>query len=138
MSESPMKRCTGHCCRVLFLPYDYKTLLEHYDVWRAGRWSDDDFDGPMPDDIDVIALMVRPLSPSVAAKRSGLEMRDGANSYRCIHVQRNGDCGIYDRRPKMCSNYPYDEKCRIKGCTARPKKFGVCVKSNGGDDGHTD
>lgn len=37
-------------------------------------------------------------------------------TYSCTHWQRETRlCTIYDQRPRMCSNYPYDSVCRHCG-----------------------
>lgn len=38
--------------------------------------------------------------------------------YTCRHYNRKtGDCMAYDRRPKMCREYPYGRGCEYPGCT---------------------
>jgi Fe-S-cluster containining protein len=41
--------------------------------------------------------------------------------YNCRHYDsRSGRCLTYERRPAMCSRYPYDSDCPF--CTYDPKK----------------
>lgn len=37
--------------------------------------------------------------------------------YRCKALKDNGDCGIYATRPRMCSEYPYGDRCKYTSCT---------------------
>lgn len=38
--------------------------------------------------------------------------------YTCRHLDAvTGDCGAYESRPGMCSEYPYGSACAIDGCT---------------------
>jgi Fe-S-cluster containining protein len=93
-------RCSGHCCKRFFLPYNYEALQA-----RAKE---------IPDDVEFqqVAGMVIPIEPD----------ERGGNQYTCKNHLNNGDCGIYKDRPKMCSEYPsYGENkpCMYvgKGCT---------------------
>jgi Fe-S-cluster containining protein len=36
--------------------------------------------------------------------------------YRCKNLLTNGDCGIYEKRPRMCKEYPYGQPCYYKPC----------------------
>jgi Fe-S-cluster containining protein len=36
---------------------------------------------------------------------------DEQRKYTCKHLGADGLCGIYDRRPKMCREYPYGGAC---------------------------
>ena len=46
----------------------------------------------------------------------GYEDEDGP-VYTCRHWDKpSGKCMIYERRPSMCSGFPYGEKCAWPGC----------------------
>ena len=46
--------------------------------------------------------------------------------YTCRHfVPGSGDCGVYERRPRMCRQYPSNGKggpCTYLDCTAEPDR----------------
>jgi uncharacterized protein len=89
-------RCTGHCCR------RFKIRMSIEEIQTAAEKPD-----AHPDFVKVSA-MVRPLEIDP----------DGGWWYTCRHLQPNGDCGIYESRPLMCSDYPYNGgKCEFEGCT---------------------
>ncbi len=85
-----IRRCSGHCCRSFVLPMPLEELKARTDkVW----------DGEM------IADMVIHLEDTFPPR------------YTCRHLAENGDCSVYDRRPRMCSEYPYGGRCMFPGCT---------------------
>lgn len=68
-------------------------------------------------DGEMIADMVIPIHWA-ATERDGRHYFDRAfHTYTCRHHLPNGDCGIYERRPRMCADFPYDRPCPIDGCT---------------------
>lgn len=81
-----------------------------YDAWRSGAQSDAHA-RPIGADIHLIASMARLNSIETSA--------DGRKDYRyrCVHLQEDGNCGIYEIRPTMCRDYPYDKGCTFDGCT---------------------
>lgn len=125
-------RCTGHCCRAFFLPYSPEEIHRAYLAWRDGkpvpRSSLESPEIPNLIDIHLVASMVRhlgfgtrrdvaptaPISPTKGARNSAAQP---GHFYTCVHLQPNGDCGIYDIRPAMCRDYPYGLPCRYLGCT---------------------
>lgn len=106
-------RCSGHCCERFWLPYDYQTFKEKAETIQDGVQ---------------IADMLIPLDdqshPSECVDRADLET--GAY-YRCRHLTENGDCGIYETRPRMCSGYPYARLCLYRDCTWSIKKANLPV-----------
>jgi Fe-S-cluster containining protein len=109
-------RCTGDCCRVFYLPFSPEELQENLRASRAGE-SQDANGHFIGQDIETVANMVIHLgafdrNPVTLAKIDGL-----ANYYTCKHLQPNGDCGIYENRPRVCSGYPYGNHCNYPGCT---------------------
>lgn len=103
-------RCTGHCCRSFRLsrPPGNPASAQPLDV--------DDF---------TVATMVLPLGvfPAGTPLPNGQTSRGGAY-YDCRHQQANGDCAIYESRPRMCRDYPKAGQCDKAGCTdacARPR-----------------
>jgi Fe-S-cluster containining protein len=66
-----------------------------------------------------VATMVVPLG----SFQKGAVLPDGSTApvtdlyYDCRHLQPNGDCRIYDNRPRMCRTYPNGKPCARQGCT---------------------
>lgn len=106
-----MSRCTGHCCKRFYLPYDKAGL----DL-AAERDLKAFPEGP-PNQIDVIATMVIPFEgPDI--------LRDDSDAraffYTCKHHdEATGNCMNYENRPTMCSSYPYERECSYQGCTMK-------------------
>lgn len=102
-------RCTGHCCKNFPLPYSHSDLKLAFEAWRKGESEWKDLNGkphPLPQDIHLIYPMVIPLP-----------VKDQFR-YDCKHLDGQGDCTIYENRPRMCVDYPYGKMCQKKGCTA--------------------
>jgi Fe-S-cluster containining protein len=123
IDEAPA-RCTGHCCRSFWLPYSPAELLENYQAWKGGRFvkGRDRNDHPQASEIWLIAPMAIYLGYLPQNPQKPEPLINGAHGhfYRCAHVRENGDCGIYEMRPKMCRDYPYGTDCDFPGCTMRP------------------
>lgn len=84
-------------------------LKRNYEAWRAGKetWIDDaGTEMNHSEDIFLVYPMAIPLNedPKCCV-------------YTCKHLKQNGDCGIYENRPRMCINYPYETECTFKDCT---------------------
>ncbi len=99
-----MARCTGHCCRSFRLSKSIVSL-------RASEHRD----------ARLIAAMVKPIGmfPVGATLPTG-ETSLGGAYFDCRMLDANGDCLIYDTRPKMCRDFPYGEPCPRVGCTETP------------------
>lgn len=102
-------RCTGHCCAKFFLPFDNKEEL------KALASNAQDF--------AYIYDMVIKL-PEQTEDGAGNPYAPDDHEHRnhwwtCKHHDSvTGDCKAYDKRPEMCSAYPYGGPCLMKGCTA--------------------
>jgi len=115
-------RCTGDCCRNFWLPFTPEEIRAAYVFWRDGGASWTDAGGLIrtdtPGDIDIIDPMVRPVAaPDVSLWRDGTGPGVHGNFYRCVHLQENGDCGIYEIRPVMCCDFPYNKPCVYRNCS---------------------
>lgn len=105
-----LSRCTGHCCRKLFLSWPPGKLEKAYVANRLGvpfMWCGEP--QGIPIQIDIIFPMLH-----------FIEREQEGAYYSCRNLLSNGDCGIYPTRPKMCCEYPeYEcrEKCKFPGCT---------------------
>lgn len=120
-------RCTGHCCTGFTLPYPQNTFIES--AWyQLGRF-------PLPPgtepahvvagthckvplflDAVFIADMIIPVDPVAAAARYHSPPAVTSHFFRCRHL-KDGNCSVYERRPRVCSEYPYGRPCVFKGCT---------------------
>ena len=120
-------RCTGHCCRKFTLPMDPAGLKEAFDAeiaWKAeGSPPVKDAAGGLISlppkrwqDIEIIQPMVRYLGLFETNPSTGKKGPQLVHVYTCNHLQENGDCGIYENRPSMCSAYPYGGPCTYEGC----------------------
>lgn len=111
-------RCTGHCCHAYTLPYSPEELRENYLAWAEQR---PDRNGRAQGrEIWLIAPMAIHLGEFDRHPSGEVEPPPGAGTahyYTCAHLRENGDCGIYEIRPKMCSDYPYGRLCEHSSCT---------------------
>lgn len=111
-------RCSGNCCTKFNLPYGPDTLWRMYDQWVESKTP------PLVNDIHIIAPMVKYLGYV-----SGADMIEGAGDghyYTCKHHDtKTGNCGIYERRPAMCRDYPYGRSCHYTACTWDDGKAGL-------------
>lgn len=123
------KRCRGQCCRNFVLPLSPDDLQESARIARGERGEPTDEELARGvcgtyQDIEVMADMVIYLGHFAldAAAYSPLFAPEAASHrYTCRHLQANGDCGIYETRPQMCREYPYDRyPCQWAGCERGP------------------
>ncbi len=94
-------RCNGRCCSSPKLG------------WAPGTVFD-----PALDERARIAAMMTYLP---AESRPEL----GEWRYRCNNLLPSGDCGIYEIRPNMCRNFPYEHPCPYGAeCTSDDARAG--------------
>ncbi len=132
--QEDASRCTGHCCRAFCLNarstpngLSPAEIAENYRAWSSCELVDDDArDGNgygTIDEIWLIAPMVRYLGFFEAGQSHPADptrkLNGAGHFFACVHLQPDGDCGIYATRPTMCRNYPGDEPCAFIGCTRR-------------------
>ncbi len=109
------ERCTGDCCRAFCLSITWDELQEDYREWLAGhriRFRD----------VWVCAQIFvyrgvvsrNPLSMTVFDPPGEL--------LTCSMLTKDGDCSIYEQRPRVCRNYPHGRACRYPGCTM-PREY---------------
>ena len=130
-------RCTGHCCKLFFLPYSPDELRFSYAQWlqRSKEGQQPLYMGGVHApgslvesgpgviwDIHLVYPMVRYLGKMVPPEGTFAFDYGEGHFYTCVHYKASpdgegGDCGIYDFRPAMCRDYPYGGKCRDKACT---------------------
>lgn len=102
-----MARCTGHCCRRFSLHFSPEILQS----MAANEESS------FQPEIKVIAEMVEYLGKSDIGS-DGRRMSAAVHWYSCKNLDdKSGDCSIYETRPEMCRQFPYEQKCQFSGCT---------------------
>lgn len=118
-------RCTGHCCKAFYFPYAPEQVEEML-VWLLAVSDGLDPGHPpytLPEDSETILPMLVPIvkvMPGDQHPGDPLGVIDFEGwMYTCVHFDDStGNCRIYDRRPRMCSGYPYGRDCQHSGCTA--------------------
>jgi hypothetical protein len=89
--DNPCERCTGSwCCTYFTQQIDTPKSREDFDVllWQVSHEHTEAY----KDEDGWFLLMTMP----------------------CTHLLPNGNCGIYDRRPKICRDHSSDN-CEIDG-----------------------
>lgn len=97
-------RCNGLCCKRFIIDHSPEEIAKSTD----------------PDAPILIAMlihhgtvtknMVQPNGETAADDYPQLHI------YSCKHLQINGNCEIYEKRPKMCADFPYGGICLFKNC----------------------
>jgi Fe-S-cluster containining protein len=94
--------CCGECCREFPLSTSYEDLRAEYQAWLSQ--SEERLGIP---DIHILFPMLRKTRLA----------EDGRQLYRCVHWDPETTlCGIYEIRPEVCSQYPYEGECHVEGC----------------------
>lgn len=115
------RRCTGHCCERFTLPFSPEEMRERYDEALAYAHGEPP-SRPMLIDIEVLYPMLIHLGEHGWSPQTGEPFDpEGITTFH-HYTCRNFDtetrnCRIYERRPEMCSLYPYGQACRYEGCT---------------------
>lgn len=130
--DNEIKRCTGHCCEMFFLPFTPRQLKKLKKLKRKKRMhpylkgnhvinSRHNYE-----DMDTIMNMVIPISPSREKLNShiGESASKNGNWYTCKNFDKETrNCKIYNTRPRMCRDFPYGilseidkTKCYYKSC----------------------
>lgn len=130
-------RCRGNCCRAFTLPFSPTELQDHAEK-QARRDANPGagYEGSKWNEIEQVAGMAVYLgrgwmdadSGDFISEFEGLgrgyNMTGARDVYTCRNLRDNGDCGIYETRPKMCRDYPYEQPCHFSQCAAQQK--GAC------------
>jgi len=101
-STDPRPRCVGHCCRGFSLEHPHELVKEEYRRLRA----EPGYVSSIPD-LETIAEMLQPLG-----------VFRGQELFTCRHLGPAGDCTIYERRPKMCRDFPGPSPCPYRNCAS--------------------
>lgn len=108
------QRCSGHCCERFNLPYSPEEFERKLKEHQSGRIN--------LKDIEIIQPMLVYLGVS-DVYCNGEKMNGGeTHFYTCKHYSA-GNCGIYDKRPRMCSEFPYEDSytSSLKGVCPYPQ-----------------
>src|SRR6186713_2485093 len=100
-SRDKRSRCTGNCCRQFSLEFPLSEVEADYARFRADPGS-----AKIPN-IETIAPMIVSLG-----KFRGQEL------FTCRNLSADGNCGIYDTRPKMCRDFPGPDPCPYRNCAS--------------------
>lgn len=99
-------RCTGHCCEDFILPLSPSELHTRVEEHK---------------DNDLIARMVLYKGKYRAVDRN-FPGEPEAHHYTCRHFDKaTRNCAIYEQRPDMCRDHPYNKPCTFKGCELTPE-----------------
>lgn len=101
-SIDPRPRCTGHCCRGFSLEYPFETVKREYELWKK-----DPAQATLIPNIEVIAEMLIPLG---VFRHQEL--------FTCKHLSSEGNCQIYETRPRMCRDFPGPNPCPYRNCAS--------------------
>lgn len=107
--------CDGSCCAAFYIPThkdDFAKVIPE-----------------TPDDITIRHMLIPLTRVEVRDRREqfgidfGLPPKNTAGHwYKCRHWNEETRlCGIYEQRPKMCRDFPYEKKCEY-GCSYRPPR----------------
>lgn len=90
-------RCTGQCCE------RFRIFLGDDPIQQVVDMA---IENPSNHDLQLIAQML-------------VALPDYQNGWlTCRYYDRDESrCAIYEQRPRMCRDYPYDKPCQYEGCT---------------------
>lgn len=94
-------RCTGHCCLSFSLEYPWQKVKEEYQLYQSNPEK-----CRIPD-VNIIFPMLIPLG-----KFRNQEV------FTCKNLSKEGNCQIYETRPKMCRDFPGPAPCPYRNCSS--------------------
>lgn len=100
-SKDPRPRCTGHCCRAFSLEHPYELVKLEYEKFLQTGASDQ-----IPD----VKMIYEMLIPLGEFKKQEL--------FTCRHLSKEGNCTVYETRPKMCRDFPGPNPCPYRNCAS--------------------
>jgi Fe-S-cluster containining protein len=99
-SKDPRPRCRGHCCRGFSLEHPHEVVKAEFAKAEAGQES-------LIPDVLTIAPMLVPLGSF-----------RGQELFSCRHLSSEGNCTIYETRPRMCREFPGPNPCPYRNCAS--------------------
>lgn len=117
-----VERCTGDCCRWIAMRLPDKDgnvvqmTKEIHDYWKG--FSEDQVSKE-------VYKIVNMTEYSGESPVQGREEEGEISFFTCKNWdEESGNCMDYDNRPKMCSEYPYEDgSCNWEGCTLKLEKI---------------
>ncbi|MCO5144509.1 MAG: YkgJ family cysteine cluster protein [Oligoflexia bacterium] len=103
-SIDPRPRCTGNCCKNFSLEYPFEFVKSEFHKYEKGEAT-------IIQNIEIIYPMLIPL---------GIYQKQ--ELFTCNHLGKNGDCQIYETRPKMCRDFPGPNPCPYRNCASHGKQ----------------
>lgn len=114
-------RCTGRCCLSFDLPMSPGTLRIMALAAQHGRGVES------PDGYRTVIRSSSGYNIRVGSREEAIligtmtqfigQASTGAHLYTCAHFdQASRNCTIYERRPRMCSDFPYGRTCTFSDC----------------------
>lgn len=113
--EIETHRCKGQCCQYFVLNMEYDKLQHLAQSIKDGSETVCENES----DVIKIADMLIPLG------RKNINFNNQVlhvprEWFTCRHHNKEtGDCAIYEQRPSMCRNYPYEGVCEYPLCSRR-------------------
>lgn len=101
-STDPRPRCTGHCCRGFSLEHPHEVVKREF-----AKWKTDPSTSTLIPNVEIIADMLVPLG-----------VFRGQELFTCRHLSKEGNCTIYETRPKMCRDFPGPDPCKYRNCAS--------------------
>lgn len=126
-------RCSGDCCRLFFQarsPIEWEHRRRRaQQVLDKYRGEDADYDKPWLEELYIADMLVfvYTLTHRILAPGRWEHPVKGSrwHFYTCRHFD-GSNCTAYDKRPRMCSEYPHygkDHACRYPKCTWHHGKY---------------
>ena len=126
-------RCTGHCCEIFSLPFSPDELRTAYYRWQSNAGNNapvlmggSETTQTIYNQIYLIAPMAKylgfKLTPFKRVNKPDGRPQAG-HYYTCKHFdKKERKCTIYEMRPQMCREYPYERTCNYEKCTWTRRK----------------
>ena len=119
----------AHCCHCLALGWAFEEIDASYRSAAAGGTHFTRLDGTVDTNVpDVLTIgpMLRRVGVVAANPLGGGPFPEPRKVFRCVHIDDDGLCKIYERRPAMCREYPLNLKgrrCQYLSCQSTVCKF---------------
>lgn len=98
--------CGGRCCRSFPINASPEHIGERYAEAKRFLEHGDPTHAQSLDLVTIAEMVIR------------IDQEDDESPrYTCKHLGTDGLCGIYERRPKMCREYPYGHACDTCGAS---------------------
>lgn len=119
-NEVEVKRCSGQCCEVFFLPWKPDALQANQDRIEDGT-KVAAMVVPLAETIKELPRRLRRMLPAMYHSDPAKIIEKGY-FYTCKHLDPETKlCRDYENRPTMCRDFPYGSECTYCGCTRKTK-----------------